>query len=84
VVQPVASLESGISSKGLEALNLARNNTSKQQLFRNFDKFAFLRYETQVSEIKHLECLEKIISTLLFPDSHSRTIEASRTMNRGF
>jgi hypothetical protein len=31
--------------EGLEALNLARNNTSKQQFFRSFDRFAFLRCE---------------------------------------
>ncbi len=74
----------GDFGKGLVVLNFARNNTSKQQLFRNFDRFAFLRCAIQVSEIKQLECLEKIISTLLFPDSQSRTIEASRTINRGF
>jgi hypothetical protein len=38
--------------EGLEALNLARNNTSKQQYFRSFDRFAFLRCEIQVSENK--------------------------------
>ena len=31
------------SSKGLVALTLARNNTRKEQFFRNFDRFAFLR-----------------------------------------
>src|SRR5438874_9476308 len=76
--------KSGTSSKGLVVLNLAPNNTSKEKFFRNFDRFAFLRCDIQISEIKQLGCLEKIISTLLFPDSHSRTIEASRTINRGF
>src|SRR5207248_9083879 len=59
------------SSKGLVVLTFARNNTSKKQFFRNFDRFAFLRCNTQISELKQLACLEKIISTLLFPDSHS-------------
>jgi hypothetical protein len=42
----------GDFSKGLVVLNLAPNNTSKQQFFRNFDRFAFLRCAIQVSEIK--------------------------------
>ena len=29
--------------EGLAALNLARNNTPKEQFFRNFDRFALLR-----------------------------------------
>jgi hypothetical protein len=60
-----------------------RNNTPQQQFFRNFDRFAFLRSEVQVFEIKQLGCLEKIVSTLLFPYFNSRTIEAFARMKRG-
>ncbi len=68
----------------LAAVNLARNNTPKEQFFRNFDRFALLRCRTQRPDNKQLVCLEKIISSLLFPDFRSRTIEACRTINQGF
>jgi hypothetical protein len=37
------SLKIGDFSKGLEALNLARNNRSAGRFLRNFDRFALLR-----------------------------------------